>query len=183
MEAIWKPVQGYEDLYEISSFGEVRSKDRIVYQMNRFGRLSKHIYKGRTLKPQEQENRYMTVDLHKNGMYERFFVHRLVGLHFIEKPAGKDCINHLDANPKNNTVQNLEWCTQSENILYAYNKGTMTPPNMRKVAQYDLEGNLLKVWKSQKEAERQLGISQPNIYKVCAGKREKAGGYKWKYIE
>ena len=181
MEPIWKPIKGYEDLYEISSSGEVRSKDRVVYQKNKFGKLSKHIYKGSNIKL--KGSRYATVDLHKDGNAQRFLVHRLVGTHFLDKPTGKDYINHIDANPKNNDVSNLEWCTQSENIQYAYDNGTKIPPHQRKVAQYDLDGNLVRVWSSQSEVEKELGIYQSNIYKVCAGKRNQTGGYKWVYVQ
>lgn len=183
MNEQWKDVIGFEDLYEVSNFGNVRSKYRIVYQLHKDGGQARHIYKGKMLKPQFNPNGYAIIDLHRSGTITRCLVHRLVALSFIENPDGKPCINHKDADPKNNRAENLEWCTQSENIQYAYDLGTKIPPHMRKVAQYDLDGNLIRLWNSQSEVERETGIFQANIYKVCSGKRNQAGWYVWRYIE
>lgn len=180
---IWKPVKGFEGLYEVSNMGRVRSLDRVVYQKNKFGRMSRHIYYGQIIKQQKQRNGYFIVNLYRNGQIEKCLVHRLVGSCFLEKKDGKDCINHLDCDKSNNRAENLEWCTQSENVQYAYDVGAMKPPHMRKVAQYSLDGVLLKVWESQSEASRNLGIYQSNIYKVCSGKRNQTGGFIWKYID
>ena len=182
-ERQWKPIRGYEGLYEVSDYGDVRSLDREVIQGARGGSSSTHIYKGQMLKPRKQYNGYMTVNLAKNGTFQRVSIHRLVGYHYLEKPSGKDCINHLDGNPENNHVSNLEWCTQSENIQYAYDKGTKTPPHQKKVGQFDLDGNLIAVWISEAEASRSLGLHQSNIGKVCRGERNQTGGYIWRFIK
>lgn len=176
---IWKDIKGYEGMYQISNWGRVRSLDRVSYQKHYSGCLSRYEHKGRILRLSSRPNGYVRVTINRHCET----VHRLVAEAFLEKPEGKDYINHLDANPKNNHVNNLEWCTQSENIQYAYNNGTKKPPHMKKVSQYDLNGNLIKVWISQTEAARQLGIHQANIYKVCSGKRKTAGGFKWQYTE
>ena len=181
---IWKDIKGYEGIYQISSWGRVRSLDHVFYQKHYSGIMAKHEIKGKIMKLHKRLNGYMCIGLtNKEGKNKTYSIHRLVGIHFLEKPEGKDCINHLDSNPSNNHVSNLEWCTQSENIFYAYRYGNMIPPHQRKVGQYDLNGNLIKVWISQTEAARQLGIHQSNIYKVCSGKRETAGGFKWQYTE
>lgn len=180
---IWKPINGYVGMYEISNMGNVKSVDRIGFQRNKFDRLSKYMFKGRHLKIQTQKNGYQTIDLSKNGKHERFLIHRLVAEHFLEHADGKDYINHIDSNPRNNHVDNLEWCTQSKNIKYSYEQGRKIPPHQRKTGQFDIDGNLIKIWKSQTEAQRVLGIPQANIFKVCSGQRKSAGGYKWQYIE
>ena len=183
MNEQWKSVIGYEDLYEVSNLGNVRSKDRIVYQLHKDGGQARHIYKGKMLKPQLQRNGYLAIDLHKAGSFIRFFVHRLVASSFVENPDGKPIINHKDSNRTNNRFDNLEWVTQSENVIHGYRFGNMIPPHQRKVGQYDFDGNLIRIWKSQTDVEREMGIFQANIYKVCYGKRNQAGGYVWRYIE
>ena len=180
---IWKPIKGYEEFYEISNYGRIRSLDRVIIQKGKFGQDTNHIYKGKILVPDHIHNGYLGVDLHVNGKIKRMLVHRLVATHFIIKPEGKDYINHIDNNPSNNHVNNLEWCTQSENIQYAYDNGNKIPPNQKKVSQYDMTGNLIQVWESMAEAARSLGLQQPNISKVCLGKRSQTGGYKWAFTE
>ena len=179
----WKDIQGYEGIYQISNHGRVRSVDRIGYQKHWQGGQSRYLHKGKILRHTFNANGYPIITLTKNGEHKTFTIHRLVAFHFIPRVDGKDCVNHLDANPKNNHISNLVWCTQSENIQYAYDHGTKTPPHERKVSQFDLDGNFIKEWKSQAEIERVLGIYQANIYKVCSGKRKQAGGFKWKYTE
>ena len=183
MEEKWIPVQGYEGMYEVSNLGRVRSLTREVIQKNRYGQNTKHIYHGRLIAFDSTPSGYKQVDLHMNGKTRRFLVHRLVAIHFLDRPSGKDYINHIDNDVTNNTISNLEWCTQSENIQYAYEKGRKKAPHQRKVAQYDIDGNLIHIWESQSEAGRALNIHQSNIYKVCRGIRKQAGGYIWTYTE
>ncbi|MFI2132888.1 NUMOD4 motif-containing HNH endonuclease [Lysinibacillus fusiformis] len=117
---IWKPVVGYEWLYEVSSKGQVRSLDRPVYRGNKI-----HCYmKGRILKQTKTTTGYMRVTLVKPGNKNKMFrVHRLVATAFIQQIEGKELINHIDSNPINNDVSNLEWCTHSENLVHAYHSG------------------------------------------------------------
>lgn len=183
MSELWKPIPGYEGWYEVSNFGRVRSIDRIEYQKHREGGQSKYLHKGQLIKPQVAPNGYIRVDLHKNGTFRRYLLHRLVCSAFLEQPVGKNYVNHLDNDPSNNNVTNLEWCTQSENIQYAYDNKTKTPPNERKIGQYSTNGSFIKVWDSMAAVERDLHIWAANIHKVCTGKRRTAGGYEWRYIE
>lgn len=178
-EEIWIPIHGYEDLYEVSNFGNVRSVDRVVCQRHWQGGTAVHIYKGKRIKLRHTINGYLTADLHANGSFKRCLVHRLVAEHFHTKPDGKDYINHLDNDPTNNHADNLVWCTQAENIQYAYDNGTKTPPHEKTVIQYSMDGTPLKTWKSVAHAERSLNIN--NVAAVCRGIRNHAGGYKWQY--
>lgn len=179
----WKDIQGYEGIYQISNHGRVRSVDRIGYQKHWQGGISRYLHKGKILIQTIRPGGYMCINLKKNGHVKTYNIHRLVALHFLPKIEGKDVVNHIDSDKSNNHVSNLEWCTQSENIQYAYDQGRKTPPHEKRIAQYDMDGNLIRVWKSQAEVQRTLGIFQGNIYKVCSGKRNQAGGYKWKYAE
>lgn len=115
-EEIWKPVKGYEDFYEVSNFGEVRSYDRMVSNGNGF-----YLKKGRLMKNSPTSTGYYKIRLtNKQGVGKEYKVHRLVAFAFIPNPENKPFINHIDGNPINNHVSNLEWCTQSENMYHAY---------------------------------------------------------------
>ena len=109
-EEIWRPVVGYEGLYEISSYGRVRSMDRYD------GR--NHFIKGKLLKNKDNGNGYLICSLSKNGIVKNKYIHRLVVEAFIERPDGLYEVNHKDENKKNNSVDNLEWCDKKYNNTY-----------------------------------------------------------------
>ena len=111
MEESWKPVVGYEGLYEVSDLGRVRSLDRVV----KGKRNSKWERKGRILQQADRGNGYYAVCLHKSGTQKMYLVHRLVAVAFIPNPFNKPCVNHLDENKQNNAISNLEWATYKEN--------------------------------------------------------------------
>lgn len=96
-EEIWKDIEGYEGLYQISNFGRVKSLKRNI--LLRYGSC-----KG-----------YHNVSLSKNGIIKTFTVHRLVAKHFISNPENKTIIDHIDTNIHNNNVKNLRWVTSKEN--------------------------------------------------------------------
>lgn len=122
MEVIWKPVIGYEGLYEVSNLGNVRR----VSKWDGHGG-----YKNVTCikKPIRKENGYLYVTLSKEHKHRNFFVHRLVAQMFIDNPNNYPCVNHLDYDRANNAVDNLEWCTHQQNTLYS-------APNMRHARPY-----------------------------------------------
>ena len=88
------------------------------------GRIYSHLT-NRFLKQQKTHRGYMSVHLFKNGVSSRKRVHRLVAKAFISNPNEKEQINHIDGNKENNRVENLEWCTRSENAKDAYENGLM----------------------------------------------------------
>lgn len=108
MDEIWKDIEGYDGLYQVSNLGRVKT-----FQFN----------KGRIMKGYKTPLGYMMVCLRKNGTPTKEFVHRLVAKTFIENPEDKPYVNHLDCNPSNNVVTNLEWCTQGENVRYCAKLG------------------------------------------------------------
>lgn len=115
MNDSWRPVVGYEGLYEVSNCGRVRSVSRTVKCGAKQRMVSERI-----LKPSISNAGYHTVGLSKNGVSATSRVHRLVAMAFVPNPDGKSEVNHIDGNPRNNTPSNLEWCTHSENMLHAY---------------------------------------------------------------
>lgn len=180
---IWKDIKNYEGLYQVSNLGRVRSLDVRTYQKNKFGKFQYVLHKGKILKLQKQRNGYFTIDLHINGKFERKIIHRLVADAFIPNINNYQYINHKDSDISNNTVENLEWCTQKYNIKYAYDFGNKIPPNMRSVNQIDDNGKIIETFISMQEAERKTNIRSANISKCCRKIRSRAGGYKWAYTE
>lgn len=113
MEEIWKPITGYEGLYEVSNLGRVKRMKwgRWIITLGYFS-----------------QSKYKKVDLFKNKERKVIFIHRLVAKAFIQNPENKPFVNHKDSKRDNNNVHNLEWCTQKENIRHALEKGNMKKP-------------------------------------------------------
>lgn len=123
MNEVWKDVVGYEGIYEVSNKGRVRThKDKVTYTKKHGIRR----WQQRYLKDKTPNGRDVRVALWKNGQVKDFLVHRLVAFAFIPTIEGKNCINHIDGNPKNNNVSNLEWCTYKENTNHAFETGLHT---------------------------------------------------------
>lgn len=124
MQEIWKDINGYEGLYQVSNLGNVRSMDRIVIYSD--GRKVKT--KGKLLKPTMRKSGYYYVSLSRNSDCPKFDVHRLVAQAFVDNPYNHPVVNHLDGCKTNNAASNLEWTTHTENIRHAFkmglNKGT-----------------------------------------------------------
>lgn len=118
MTEIWKPVQGFESRYEVSNFGNVRSKDRVIYQRDAHGGMMYKHYKGKTVAQTDNGYGYNIVTF-RNFRRVNFYVHRLVAEAFIENPNGYEVVNHIDFNKKNNRVDNLEWTTVAGNVRHS----------------------------------------------------------------
>lgn len=118
-DEIWKDIKGYEGLYQISSFGRVRSVDRMVWGGNDF-----YLKKGEIKKLQINTGGYWVTMLYKNNNFKTVRIHREVAKSFIDNPLNKPFVNHIDSNRLNSNVENLEWCTQKENMLHASSSGS-----------------------------------------------------------
>ena len=164
MTEIWRDIPNYEGLYQVSNLGNVKSLYRLAN--------NNHIIHEKILKPQRNYNGYLIVNLYKNNKMKPKLIHRLVGKTFIDNPNNFNYINHIDKNKSNNNVNNLEWCTQSYNVIYS--KG-------RKVNQYNKNNNFIKTWNSIADVKRTLNIDSSLIVRCCKGKKKSAGGYIWKY--
>ena len=114
---IWKDIQGYEGLYQVSNIGNIKSLDRTVGE-NR----TPYLKKGRILKAWKY-NGYLCVNLCGEGKNVKLKVHRIVAETFIDNPKNKKEVNHINGNKTDNRVENLEWCSHKENIQHAFRTG------------------------------------------------------------
>ncbi|GIN13174.1 HNH endonuclease [Shouchella clausii] len=119
----WRDVPGYEGIYEVSNTGKVRThKNKTTHSVKHGTRK----WKQRELKQKVSKDDCRRVSLWKNKKDKTWLVHRLVAMAFLDKPEGKDYINHIDGNRANNCVENLEWCDHTENNNHAFDNGLMT---------------------------------------------------------
>ncbi len=112
---IWKDVDGYDGVYQVSTLGRFKSVDRIVKCKNG----AKKLYRGRMMKAVVANMGYYCLNMSKNGNVKSCHLHRLVAEAFISNPENKRTVNHIDGNKLNNCVANLEWATDSENNQHA----------------------------------------------------------------
>ena len=120
----WRPVIGFEDSYEVSSFGNIRSIERIVERANNQGDILK---KSQPIKQYVTPKGYLRLQLSQKGKQKNLMCHRIVAEAFIDNPDQKPQINHKDGDKKNNRVTNLEWVTGSENLQHAYDNDLKKP--------------------------------------------------------
>lgn len=126
---IWKDLKGYEGLYQVSNLGNIK---RIIFR-NRV--VTKPMEK--LLKFFKKGSGYFAVSLYKDCKKKNTFVHRLVAENFIENNQNKKTVNHIDGNKFNNHVENLEWCTYSENHKHAFKIGLKKPRGKAKEKEKD----------------------------------------------
>ena len=120
-ESIWRPVEGYEGIYEVSSAGEVKSLPRLKYCGHKGSPPQKVV--GRTLKVSEDRLGYSRVKLSKDGTSNLKYLHRIIASAFIEPIAGKMEVNHIDGDKSNNSLKNLELVNRSENMKHNFSIG------------------------------------------------------------
>lgn len=119
---IWKDVIDYENSYQVSNLGRVRTKDRLVNTGK-----SQRMLKSQLLKGDINRYGYVNYRLWKNNKLKNILGHRLVALHFLDNPLNKKEINHLNGIKCDNKLENLEWATRSENALHAFKTGLEKP--------------------------------------------------------
>lgn len=190
MEEIWKDIQGYEGLYQVSNLGRVKS----------LGRSGKGCsLEDRVLKPMINDDGYELVNLKSSNHIAKWHsVHRLVAIHFIPNPNDYKEINHKDEIKNNNTVSNLEWCTRKYNVGYgtvkerqSINKRGQSNSWLNKpVLQYSLDGKFIAEYNSTTQAAKELSqtlnkdwekIKKAINNQLRIYPNGKSYGYKWRY--
>jgi hypothetical protein len=126
---IWKNVVGYEDCYEVSNLGNVRSIKRMVERTSPAGGKSFYTYNSKMLKTCITKKGYLRLGLHLNDVKNNHQIHRLVASAFIDNPENKEQVNHKNGIKSDNRVENLEWVTNSENLKHSMETGLYYRPN------------------------------------------------------
>lgn len=166
MKPIWKTLD-INQKYVVSNTGLVKRNNRLLKQEN-------------------HNSGYLRICLYfgSKSNKKKIFVHRLVGLCFLENNLNYKEINHIDGNKHNNNADNLEWCSHSMNAAHCYKIG-LNPNKCEHfrtpVIQKDKQGNVIKEYVSITDAELNTGAKNANISKVCIGERRTAGGFIWEY--
>ena len=183
-EEIWKDIEGYEGLYQVSDLGRIRN------------------FQNKIMKQHKNHKGYLIIQLSKEGRRKTLIVHRLVAKAFIPNKNNKEQINHINCNKADNNIENLEWVTNEENKKHAKLHGLCKSSQRggknkraKKVNQYDLKGNLIKKWDCMNDIARYFKLkSVSNISECCKNKKimtrngkeyqtKRAYGYIWKYNE
>ena len=179
MKEIWCDVKGYEGLYQVSTWGRVKSLERVTSLGRRVNE--------KILSPRKDGRGYLFVYLFKGGIYKSYRVHRLVLSTFnpIENMENLDC-NHLDEDKTNNHLSNLEWTTHKENCNHGTRIARIAEKNSIPIVQLALDGKYIRSWKSSHDVERG-GYSRGNIIQCCKNKYIREGNniykdYRWMYL-
>lgn len=183
----WQDIDGFEGLYQVSNLGRIKSCDRIVEKRYKNGIIVKCPIKEKILNQHMNNKGYSIICLYKNGKSYHKLTHRLVAENFIPNPNEYLEVNHKDENKHNNIVDNLEWCNRRYNNNYGKQskEGRRKSSNcrMKKVCQWDLNGNLINIFDGIRIAEEKTSIDNRNICKSCKNNTKTAGGYKWTYYK
>lgn len=176
----WRPVIGYDGLYEVSNFGRLRSLSRDI--TNRWGKIT-HIEE-RILSQATTVYGYKQVNLCKEGKIKSLKVHRLVAEAFIPNPNTLPCINHKDEVKTNNNVSNLEWCTWEYNTMYGTRvercAQTQRENRGKSVDMYSLDGTFLKHYLCMNDTF-QDGYNVSSVKSCCDGQSIATKGVTFRY--
>lgn len=164
MEEIWKDIEGFEGLYQVSNLGRVKSS-----------------YTNRVLKGYKDTCGYLLVGLYKNNIRSSKKIHRLVAQAFIPNHENKPEVNHIDENKTNNIVSNLEWMTAKENSNHGTRNERVSKTKNIPIIAINLKTGESTDFCSGKECAIQLGLDPSNITKVIKGRYKQTGGYTFKY--
>lgn len=178
---IWKDIEDYEGLYQVSNLGRVKSLYRIV----KGGRSKNQVVPERILSTPTNSRGYPIVTLREKGKKKSINVHRLVSIAFIPNPNCLPQVNHIDEDKCNNHVSNLEWCDAQYNNTYGTAQSRSSRTKKIPVLKCDDNDNVLAEYESALDAERVTGISRAHICQSCRKikYRTRAGGFAWKYKE
>lgn len=156
-------IKGYEGLYEISEDGTIincKTGRELTGNTNSFG--------------------YRVVSLIKNGQKKDVKVHRLLAIAFIPNPNNFECVNHIDGDKLNNSLENLEWCTKRRNNRHARTELSIDFSE-KPVVQSTLEGKVIAVWSNAQTAATFVNGNASCISNCCRGTASSAYDYLWEY--
>lgn len=177
---VWKDINGYEGLYQISNRGRIKGLEKEITLLTAHKRKLIPMRKSYIKKARMNRYGYYQVSLWKNGTSHVFTIHRLVATMFIPNPQKLPCVNHKDERKTNNNVENLEWCTFEYNSNYGTARKRGAEKCFKKVYQYSLEGEVVGVFKSLREASEKTCIGMSRLSLLCNNNGSK-NGFRWSY--
>ena len=163
IEETWEDVPGYVGIYKISNLGRTK-RIRIMSE--------------KIIKPWVSRTGYWQVGLHKNGKKKNYNLHRLLAIVFLPNPNCLKQVNHKDGDKINCSLENLEWCTASQNSRHAYD--VLKAPPSKPIVQKIKDGEIVNRWFSGMDAVR-AGFESSGITRCCKGENKTHKGYVWEY--
>lgn len=176
MREIFMSIKGFEGLYSVSNFGNVKRES--VKSKPGTGNYARDEH---LVKQRKNNKGYLMVDLYKNNIRSQLLVHRLVAQAFVPNPNNYSIVNHKDEDKTNNNADNLEWCTQKYNMNYGTCAERIGVANSKRVTMFSKSHEKIETFNSIIDAERKTGISNGSIGDCLHGRRKMAGGYIWEY--
>lgn len=161
----WRDIKGFENHYQVSNLGRVKSLERIVKYKGYNNLVNKVIEYQKTFKQkilkQEIVRGYLKIQLSNHSKYTKFQVHRLVALTFIGNPNNYPQVNHIDGDTKNNNIKNLEFCTAKQNVNHAIKMGLSN--HNKAVNKYNINGKYLDTYESIKDVFERHNKGNRNV--------------------
>ena len=190
---VWKDIEGYEGIYQVSNMGRVKSLDRTIKRINNRSDYAK--MKGRVLAQFKDTKGYLTTNLCKDGKQSHPPIHRLVAKAFVDNIENKKTVDHINTIITDNRAENLRWFTYKEQVtlneITRERHKKVVIENGRKSIKIAHERNKRKtrcittgmIFDSAKEAGEFYGINPRNISDYCRTKRKARNGMEWEYID
>lgn len=177
---IWKDIVGFEGIYQVSNLGRVKSLERTI--RNKGTKSGFYHISEKILSPRKNINRhgYYEISLKQNGKEKRFKLHRLVAIAFIPNPNNLPQVNHKDGNKDNNTVNNLEWCTDKENKKHAWENNLCSSSHRKRKVRCIQTG---QIFESVVDASKKIPCDRRGLFRVLSGEKQQIKGYSFEYIE
>ena len=170
MTEIWKTIKDYPN-YQISNLGRVKSLG------------NNKTRKEKILKSYKNNKGYLKVDLYKEGVIKKYYIHRLVASAFLDNPNNLPQVNHKDEDKTNNCVDNLEFCTSQYNINYGTRTKKQIKSKSKTILQFTKQDEFVKKWDNLIQIKKELGFDCSSIIKCCKGKLKTCGSFIWRYEE